>query len=175
MSLESLGNLAEIVGVLVVIAGFLFGYLQLQQYSIQRRATAAIELARSVQAPPMARALRLVLTLPPGLDGADIRERGSEYEDAAMLVCLTFESVGLMAHRHMVSLELVWEFMGGALLGSWERLEDWTHEIRDQSGDEKFNEWMQWLVEQCYRRYGREEPAYRRHADWLPRGRDRVA
>ncbi len=92
-----------------------------------------------------------------------------------MLVSLTFESVGLMVHRHMVSLELVWEFMGGALLGSWERLEDWTHEIRDESGDEKFNEWMQWLVEQGYRRYGRSEPAYRRHADWLPKGRDRVA
>ena len=92
-----------------------------------------------------------------------------------MLVCLTFESVGFMAHRHMVSLELVWEFMGGALLGSWERLEDWTHEIRDRSGDEKFNEWMQWLVEQCYRRYGREEPAYRRYSNWLPRGGDRVA
>ena len=175
MSLESLGNLAEIVGVLVVIAGFLFGYLQIQQYGIQRRATAAIELARSLQNPPMARALRLVFTLPPGIDGPEIRERGSEYEDAAMLVCLTFESVGLMAHRHMVSLELVWEFMGGALLGSWERLEDWTHEIRDRSGDEKFNEWMQWLAEQCYRRYGREEPAYRRYAEWLPGGQDRVA
>lgn len=175
MTLESLGNLAEIVGVLVVIAGFLFGYLQIQQYGIQRRATAAIELARSLQNPPMARALRLVFTLPPGLDGSEIRERGSEYEDAAMLVCLTFESVGLMAHRHMVSLELVWEFMGGALLGSWERLEDWTHEIRDRSGDEKFNEWMQWLVEQCSRRYGREEPAYRRFAEWLPGRQDRVA
>ncbi len=175
MNLDSLGNLAEIVGVLVVIAGFLFGYLQIQQYSIQRRATAAIELARSLQAPTMARALRLVFTLPPGLDGSEIRERGSEYEDAAMLVSLTFESVGLMAHRHMVSLELVWEFMGGAVLGSWERLEDWTHEIRDRSGDEKFNEWMQWLAEQCYRRYGQAEPAYRRYADWLPKGRDRVA
>lgn len=175
MNLETLGNLAEIIGVLVVIAGFLFGYLQIQQYSIQRRATAAIELARSLQNPPLARALRLIFTLPPGLDGAEIRERGSEFEDAAMLVSLTFESVGFMAHRHMVSLELVWEFMGGALLGSWERLEDWTHEIRDRSGDEKFNEWMQWLVEQCYRRYGREEPAYRRYSNWLPKGGDRVA
>lgn len=175
MNLESLGNLAEIIGVLVVIAGFVFGFLQLQQYSIQRRANAAIELARSLQSPPMARALRLVFTLPPGLDGAELKERGSQYEDAAMLISLTFESVGLMAHRHMVSLELVWEFMGGALLGSWDRIEDWTHDIRDRSGDEKFNEWMQWLVEQCRRRYVREDPAHRRYANWLPRSGDRVA
>ena len=123
----------------------------------------------------MARALRLVFTLPPGLDGAELKERGSKYEDAAMLISLTFESVGLMAHRHMVSLELVWEFMGGALLGSWDRIEDWTHDIRDRSGDEKFNEWMQWLVEQCRRRYVREDPAHRRYANWLPRSGDRVA
>ena len=175
MDLESLGNLAEVVGVLIVVAGFFFGYLQLQQYRIQRNATAAIELARSIQNPPMARALRLLFTLPPGLDAAEIRERGSQYEDAAMLASLTFESIALMAHRRMISLELVWEFMGGALLGSWERLEDWTQQIRDESGNEKFNEWMQWLVEQCYRRYGAEEPAYRRHAGWVPRGQDPVA
>ena len=175
MDLESLGNLAEVVGALIVVVGFWFGFLQLQQYRIQRRATAAIELARSIQNPPMARALRLLFTLPPGLDASQLRERGSKYEDAAMLVCLTFESIALMAHRRMISLDLVWEFMGGALLGTWERLEDWTQQIRDESGNEKFNEWMQWLVEQCYRRYGTEEPAYRRHATWLPRDGDRVA
>ena len=122
----------------------------------------------------MARALRLLLRLPPGLDAAEIRERGSKYEDAAMLVSLTFESIALMVHRRMVSLGLVWEFMGGALLGSWERLDDWTHEIRDESGNEKFGEWMQWLVEQCHRRYGTDEPAYRRYAAWRPREDDRV-
>ncbi len=175
MSLEALGNLAEIVGVLIVIAGFIFGFLQLQQYRIQRNATAALELARSLQNPLMARALRLLLSLPPGLDAEEIRARGTKYEDAAMFVSLTFESVALMVHRRMLSLELVWEFMGGALLGSWERLEDWTQQIRDESGTEKFNEWMQWLAEQCYRRYGSAEPAYQQYANWLPKGQDRVA
>lgn len=177
MDLNTLANLAEILGAIIVVGGFAFGFAQLQQYRLQRRAAAAIELARSFQNAQLARALRLVLSLPANVDAAALRARGSEYKDAAMLVSLTVESVGMMVHRRMVSLEMVWELMGGVLLGAWGRLEHWTHQIREEHGSDKFNEWMQWLADQLQRHYGADqlEPVYRRYASWLPRGRGRVA
>ena len=174
MDLPTLANLAEVVGVIIVIGGFGFGVIQLQQYRLQRRARSAIEVARSLQDAEFAHALRLVLSLPCGLDAKGLRERGTEYEDAAMLVSLTVESIGLMVHRRMVSLHMVWELMGGVLLGAWVRLRGWTEDTRNEQGRDKFNEWMQWLAEQLERHKARchPEPAFRRYADWVPRRRD---
>lgn len=174
MDLGTLANLAEIIGALIVIGGVGFGVAQLQHFRVQRRARAAIEVARSFQDAEFARALRIVLSLPCDLDAAGLRERGTEYEDAAMLVSFTVESIGLMVHRRMVSLHLVWELMGGVLLAAWIRLRGWTHDVRTEQGRDKFNEWTQWLAEQLERHKARcnPEPVFVRHAGWLPRGRD---
>ncbi len=174
MDLATLANLAEVIGAVVVVGGFGFGVIQLQQFRLQRRARSAIEVARSFQDAEFARALRLVLSLPCGLDAKGLRGRGTEYEDAAMLVSLTVESVGLMVHRRLVSLPLVWELMGGVLLGAWARLRGWTEDTRTEQGRDKFNEWMQWLADQLERHQERcnPAPAFHRYATWLPRSRD---
>ena len=80
-----------------------------------------------------------------------------------MLVSLTLESVGIMVHRRVVSLEMVWELMGGLVLGAWERLEGWVEAMRAEQGREKFDEWLQWLVERLRQREALEElPAWKR-------------
>jgi hypothetical protein len=174
VDLATLANLAEVIGAIVVVGGLGFGMIQLQQYRLQRRARSAIEVARSLQDAEFARALRLVLSLPCGLDAKGLRERGTDYEDAAMLVSLTVEAVGLMVQRRLVSLPMVWELMGGVLLGAWVRLRGWTADVRTEQGRDKFNEWMQWLAEQMerYQASGAPEPAFQRYADWQPRSRD---
>lgn len=60
-----------------------------------------------------------------------------------MLVSFTVESLALMVHRRMVSLELVWELMGGTLLAAWEQLRGWSYDYREKQGHRKFNEWNQ--------------------------------
>ncbi len=177
MDLNTWANLAEVVGVIIVIGGLAFGIIQLQQLRLQRRTHAAIEVARSFQDAQFARALRIVLSLPCGLSAKELRERGTEYEDAAMLVSLTVESVGLMVHRRMVSLQMVWELMGGVLLGAWVRLQGWTEGVREEQGRDKFNEWMQWLAQQLDRHKAQRdvEPVYRRYDNWLPREADERA
>ena len=171
MDLATLADLAEVIGAAVVVGGIAFGVIQLQQLRLQRRTHAALEVARTFQDAEFARALRMVLSLPCDLDAKGLREMGKDYEDAAMLVSLTVESVGLMVHRRMVSLHMVWELMGGVLLGAWCRLEGWTRETRTETGRDKFNEWMQWLAEQMERhRVGRNaEPVFLRYANWVPR------
>jgi len=89
---------------------------------------------------------------------------------AAMLISLTLESVGVMVHQRMVSVDMVWELMGGVILSTWDKLDVWVEDIRREQEREKFDEWIQWLVAQL-KRHERDmgaEPAYIRYKDWRP-------
>jgi hypothetical protein len=68
--------------------------------------------------------------VPTGLTADELRAKGSQFEDAAMLVSLTLESVGIMIHRRIVSIDMVWELMGGVILETWDRIELWVRDIR---------------------------------------------
>ncbi len=170
MDLNTLANLAEILGVIIVIVGFAFAIIQLLHFRRERQDRAAIELARSFETPEFAHALRMVLSLPAGIRADQLRARGDEYEDAAMLVSLTLESVGIMVHRRIVSFDMVWELMGGVVQSAWDRLRDWAFAIRRDESQDKFDEWIQWLAAQMdrYSAQTGSEPAYRAHDDWRP-------
>lgn len=170
MELSTLANLAEILGAAIVVGGVAFAFVQLAHFRRQRHEMAALELARSFETPEFAHALRLVLSLPDGLSATELRKMDSQYEDAAMLVSLTFESVAIMVHRRITSLDMVWELMGGVVLTTWKKLGTWASDIRKEQGREKFDEWIQWLCDQM-KRYPevRLEPAYVEHKDWTPR------
>lgn len=170
MELSTLANLAEIIGAAIVVGGVAFAFVQLAHFRRQRHELAALELARSFETPEFAHALRLVLSLPDGITATDLRKMDSQYEDAAMLVSLTFESVAIMVHRRIASLDMVWELMGGVVLTAWRKLRAWAEEIRQEQGREKFDEWIQWLCDQMRRHpEARLKPAYVEHKDWKPR------
>ena len=170
MDLNTLANLAEIIGVFIVVGGLWFALVQLLSIRGQRRDMAAIEVARSFQNPEFARALLLVLSLPSGIRAQELRERDERYEEAAMLVSLTLESVGIMIHRRMVPVDMVWELMGGVILSIWDRLDGWIEDMRREQKREKFDEWIQWLVTQMikHEKDMGPEPAFIRYQDWLP-------
>ena len=168
MDLNTAANLAEILGAIVVVGGLAFAIIQLAHFRAQRRDRAALELARSVQNPEFAHALRLILSLPTGVSAEELRAKGSQYEDAAMLVSLTLESVGIMIHRRIVSIDMVWELMGGVVLETWDRIELWVRDIRRAHEREKFDEWIEWLVHQLNDNFDGKglQPAHERYADW---------
>lgn len=169
MDLNTLANIAEIIGAAIVLGGVGFAFLEMGHLRRQRRDAAAIELSRSFQTPEFAHALRLVLELPDGVTRAQLAELDTQYEDAAMLVSLTFESVGIMVHRRITTIEMVWELMGGVFLQAWKKLHVWAEEIRKEQARPKFDEWIQWLCEQMIRHQGDEDPAFVKHRDWKPR------
>ncbi len=172
MDLDTLANLAEIIGAALVIGGIWFAYVQLQHLRRQRHDMAAIELARSFENPEFTRAMRLVLSFPDGITAAQLREMDPQYEDAAMLVSLTLESVGIMVHRRITSLEMVWELMGGVVLTAWDKLGVWAGEHRETQEAAKFNEWVEWLCDQMRKHMIEGEPAYLKYRDWKPRSLD---
>lgn len=169
LDLNTLANLAEIIGVLIVIGGVVFAVVQIREFQRQRRETASIELARSFTDPQFARALLLVVSLPPGCSAKKLRE-SREHEEAAMLVSLTLESVAIMVHHRIVPMRTVWALMGGVTQTCWDRMGDWVQAVRREQGNEKFDEWLEWLNDQL-KRLGDEregKPAYLVHEGWRP-------
>ena len=95
--LTTLANLAEIFGAATVITGVIIGVVQIHHYRRQRAELAAIELVRSFQNPEFIHAMRIILDLPAECTGPNLKERGSECEDAAMTVSITVEAIALFA------------------------------------------------------------------------------
>lgn len=170
MDLNTLANLAEIIGVFTIVGGLWFALVQLLSIRGQRRDMAAIEVARAFQNPEFAHALLLVLSLPSGIRAEELRKLEERYEEAAMLISLTLESVGIMVHQRMVSVDMVWELMGGVILSIWDKLDGWIEDIRREQKREKFDEWIQWLVTQMIKHEKDlgPEPAFLRYQDWQP-------
>jgi hypothetical protein len=168
MDLPTLADLAEIIGAAVVLGSVAFAIIQLSQFRRRRRDLAAIELARSFQTPEFAHALRSILSLPDDATATQVRA-DPKTEDAAMLVSLTLESVGIMVHRRIISLDMVWELMGGVVLAVWVKLHVWAGDQRERHGGEKFDEWIQWLCDQMKRHRHGGDPAYVKYRDWMPR------
>ncbi len=168
MGLQDIANLAEIIGLVLVIGGLTFGIAQVSEYRRQRRDMAAIELARTWHNPGFARAMQRVLSLPASASAATI-EDDVDVRDAALLVTMTIETVGIMVHRRIVDYEMVWELMGGMILTATDRLGDWIEVVREQQSNPKFSEWNQWLAE----RLGELEeqgvaPAQIKYRNWRP-------
>lgn len=170
MTLGDAANVAELVGGIVIVGGLAFAIVQLAQLRRQRREMAAIELARSFSNPAFARALQHVLELRPGMTTDELQQLDDESRDAMMLLSLRFESVGIMVHRRIVDIDIVWELMGGVVMTAWERIRPWAMYQRDRSGRGKFDEWMEWLVAMLveYEKTHRHDPAVRYQRKRLP-------
>jgi hypothetical protein len=164
MDLNTAANLAEIAGVFLVLAGFIFAAVQILQFRRQRRDLAAIELTRSFYSPEFARAIRVVLALPDGISAEELRRRDARDEDAAWLVGLMFESIGVMLDRRVVAPEIVFDLMGGLSQGVWDKLKRWAADVRREQDREKVFEWLQSLADRMkrYEETSGKLPAHRR-------------
>lgn len=167
MELQTLANLAQVIGVVAVVAAIGFGMVQIRQYRQQRRDAVAVELMRSIQDAEFTRSFRILLTLPPGCTAADVRERGPEFEDAAIALVAKYETLGYLVYRGIMPIDLVEELVGGVGVYFWNLLKPWALALRIERNQPLMFEWYQWLAEQMERR-GRplEQPAFERYRDW---------
>ena len=168
-NLSTLANLAEILGVIIVVGGLFFAMMQMRQTRQQRRELAAIELFRFFGNPKFTEAYQMVLHLPDGLSAADIRTKQASLEDAAMLISSTMENIGVMTFQRIVPFVIVNNLIGSSVIILWRKLERWATALRDELGDEAAFEWFQWLAERLEDYQPRNpHPAYETHKDWIP-------
>ena len=169
--LEALANLSQIVGGIAIVVGGIFAVVQLQEFREQRRQAAAVELVRTFGEAAHANAVNLIQELPDGAAAELLRAKGRDYERAAMMIAVTYETIGLLVFREMASFSLVRELTGGLMVVMWRKLGPWVATVRQEQGHRSFAEWFQWLAEQLDRESAEKEahPAYDRYADWRPR------
>jgi len=172
LELQTLANISEVLGATTIIGGAVFALVQLREIREQRRQAAAVELARTFQSPELVRAINLVRSLPDGITARDLRARGPEYEDAALSVALTHETIALLVFERLASFEMVRELTGGMIIVTFRKLERWVRDVREENAQPSWAEWYQWLVEQMERESSSKEanPAHVRHAGWRPVG-----
>lgn len=166
MDLSTIANLANAIA---VTAGLIFAGMQLRYYRQRRRRETMLELVRSFQSPAFTSGYRKVNSLPDGADQQKIREiLGSDGEDAAYQVGLTWESLGILVFRRELTLDLVDDFFSGPILITWRKQGAYMQEERRTLRRETVWEWFQWLAERMTDRETKipPVPAQIAHRDW---------
>jgi hypothetical protein len=165
-TLTSYAAIAEIFGAAAIVGGAIFALVQLSEFRKRRRFQVAADLCRGFTEPELAKAVTLLKSLPDGLGLSDFQARGGEYEEAAQIVGMSFETMGLLVHKDIASFQIVQELTGGLLLMMWRKIEHWTKETRVEQNNPRFGEWVQWLAERVADRESEMTPAFEAHADW---------
>jgi hypothetical protein len=168
-NLSSLADMAEIIGVIIVVGGLVFALMQMRQTRQQRRELAAIELFRFFGNPQFSAAYKMIMHLPDGISADEIRNSTKNLDDAAMLISATMENIGVMTFQRIVPFVIVNNLIGSSVIILWRKLENWAVALRDELGDEAAFEWFQWLAERLEDYQPRNpHPAYETHKDWMP-------
>ncbi len=88
--LATWANIAEIIGAGSIVTGLIVGWIQIRHLRRQQRDAVAINLAQTFYSRDLADAIVLLQQLPDGVSLAEVRERGREYEQAAVTLCHVF-------------------------------------------------------------------------------------
>jgi hypothetical protein len=168
MELSTLVDLSQLIAAATVVAGTVFGLLQLSEIKRQRHDSTAGGLLHSFMSKDFAKAQAIVMRLPDGISAEDLRAQGPEVEQAAVLVCTTFESMAVMVYERITPLSMVLNLAGGLVTVQWRKLEVWILELRIEQNNPADSEWFQWLAEQCEHRKKIKPAAYIEHRHWQP-------
>jgi hypothetical protein len=165
-NLQQIANFAEVLGAISIVVALTFSAFQIREFKMRRRDSVAAGLMQTFYSADFAHALALLRSLPDGVPANKLRERGLEYEEAAILVTTTFETMGLMVHRGIAPFSLVEELAGGMVVVMWRKLSAWLKAVSEEQEQPSWAEWFQWLAEQLKAVEGRKEPAHLRFKDW---------
>ncbi len=166
--LQTIAAAAELVGAGSIVTALIFGSFQLRECRKRRQDAVAVRLMQSFYSPELARAVSLLRVLPDEISTAQLREKGPEYEESAVLVTTTFEAMGLLVFRRIAPFSLVEELAGGMTVVMWRKISAWLETVREEQSQPSWAEWFQWLAEQLIELEVESEPAYSRHKNWRP-------
>lgn len=166
--LSTWANLAEIIGAGSIITGLVFGWFQLRQFRVQQRNAVAITLAKTFYNQDLAKAIALIQGVPDGIRLQEMRDKGPEYQAAAITVCTSFETMGLLVFKRITPLDLVLDLAGGIVAITCKKLRVWLIDIRVEQEQPSWGEWFEWLGDQALKAKTSSQPAQIEHKDWKP-------
>jgi len=162
LNLESMANIAELLGGISIIVALTFSFFQMREFKMRRRDSVAAGLMQTFYSADLAHAVALLRLLPNAISAQQLRERGPEYEEAAILVTTTFETMGLLVYRGIAPFSLVEELAGGMAVVMWRKIGAWLETVREEQEQPSWAEWYQWLAEELVNVEGRKIPAHLR-------------
>jgi hypothetical protein len=167
-SLETMANLSQIIGAATVVIGLMFAWFQIRLFHIQQRNTVNADLMRTFYSRDLAHAVMLLYELPDRIPAVELRAKGKAYEEAAMIVTTTFETMGLLVSQRIAPLGTVTDLAGGMIVVTGRKLESWLESVRVEQSQPSWAEWFEWLAGQARTYKSKNEPAYVRFKDWKP-------
>jgi len=126
-----------------------------------------MNLAQTFYNRDLARAINLIQSVPDGIGLRQLRNMGSEYEEATITVCTSFETMGLLVFKRIASLDLVLDLAGGIVAVMCRKLRSWLIELREEQEQPSWGEWFEWLGDRALEVKTVQPPAYIEHKSWV--------
>jgi hypothetical protein len=136
----------QLVSFIALIAGILFGVLEVRRTAKARAEKAALDVFNITVQHEVMDALTLVLDLPKDADPEHSRSSVDLRRASALLMNL-YEYWGIMVYYRVVPLRTLDLLVGGVVRGSWERLHRYLEWERDSTDIPVRAEWFQWLAD----------------------------
>ena len=146
ITLDSVAAVAEIIGVVTIVSGLVFGIFQLRAHRIQQRNAVANNLAKTFYNTEFARAALLLHQVPDGASYEEVHSKGPEFEEAAVIICTSFETMGLLVYRRIAEFDIVMDLAGGLAASMFRKLEGWIKRKREVVNQPSWAEWFEWLA-----------------------------
>jgi hypothetical protein len=159
----------QIVTLVALIAGILFGVLEIRRAGKSRAEKAALDVFDITVQREVMDALTLVLGLPRDAEPEQVRDSPGVHQ-AAELIMNLFEYWGIMVYYRVVPLRTLDLLVGGVVRGSWERLHRFVEWDRKTTGVHVRAEWFQWLADRLvqYPQPEKKVGAHVAFAHWKP-------
>ncbi|MDH3989056.1 MAG: hypothetical protein OEV34_08005 [Gammaproteobacteria bacterium] len=168
LTLEKFAAIAEVIGMLTIVSGLIFGIFQLRAHRMQQRNIVASGLAKTFYNPEFAKALVLLQHLPDGASAEDIHKAGPEYEYAAVVVCTSFETMGLLIYRKIAQFDLVMDLAGGVSASMFRKLQNWIEHKRESQNQPSWAEWFEWMARLAEKYKDEHKLTKEQVANWQP-------
>ena len=166
--LSTWAAMAEIIGAGSIVTGLIVGLFQIRQFRIQQRDAVAINLAQTFYSPELSRAISLMQGVPDGVSLEELRAMGPEYHQAAVTICTSFETMGLLVNAGIAPIDLVLDLAGGIVSTMSRKLARWQEDLRQEQQQPSWGEWFEWLGDQARAVKHDQEPAHVRHRNARP-------
>lgn len=166
LPLSTWASIAEIIGAGTIVSGLIFGWFQLRQFRTQQRNAVAINLTQTFYSHDLAKALALLQSVPDGIGLQELRNKGPEYEFAAITIITSFETMGLLVFKRIAPLDLVLDLSGGIIAVMCRKLRNLQDQLRVEQQQPSWGEWFEWLGDQALKAKSETEPAHIRHKNW---------
>ena len=166
--LEYWSDIADLVSAGSIVTGLTFGWIQVRHMRRQRRDAVAINLAQTFYSRDLASAVALLQPVPDGITLAQMRALGEQYQQAAITLSTSFETMGLLVYKGIAPMDIVLDLAGGLVGVMCRKLRQWLEDVRVEQNHPSFAEWFEWLGDQALQRKADLVPAHLQYRDWQP-------